>query len=736
MSLAAIPKTAADIIPLLLAYVKYLCLMALLLLLGCLAGLVYFVYSPAVYQSRSLIDLKMYALPIASDGLDTRRLHRSLLDQLNSRQAIASTAHRMGIAKPEASFEELRQRQLKKISVSMLDWSTLQIDVFSENPEIVREFPKAMVTHFEEYQHELRLSFLDKAVQKYKDELGQLRERIDQKLREQTDFTKNNAVAEVVIQQSALAQIPVDMLLVQYRLQKYANVRDQISTRKGDLDPIDELSLLESVKQSAMDGNALGSIISASGDIKDSLTSPTMALRPQSQKVIVQPAMLEGLTPWQNLDKELRASEQEYQEVSRVFLDDHPKVIQIKGRQRQIKEQIQAELEAERRKFEVELQRLKDEFKQLESKLPEYNAQTDKLNKLKSDYTLSQEGDLAWTKAYTDLAKTLTSIQFGVDKDRVDLQFKGYSLLRDDDPVSPTKYNLAIMALTLGIGMALGVPFTLEKLDDRAKGLDAIEQVTGMKGLGVIPKADPDFIEQIEREKEEDFSRPNHLLECYRVLRSHLVLEMNSILTPPGQGKVVFLTSARPSEGKSLTAANLGWAFQSMGSKVLLVDLDFRRGRVHRFFSADPFPGLCQVLTGEIQPADAIRSSSLPLLDFISRGSTVSGSSELLCRLGIEDLVVEWRKQYDWIILDSPPMLGLSETSVLQRVADAVLIVVRAEQTPMADLKNAVAQLKKTEAKVVGFVLNGVDLAKISNYYNYYYYSQNYYDVVNEKTKA
>jgi capsular exopolysaccharide synthesis family protein len=197
-------------------------------------------------------------------------------------------------------------------------------------------------------------------------------------------------------------------------------------------------------------------------------------------------------------------------------------------------------------------------------------------------------------------------------------------------------------------------------------------------------------------------------------------------------GKVIFLTSARPSEGKSLTAANLTWAFQSMGARTLLVDLDFRRGRVHRFFKGSSEKGLCQVLTGESRLEDVTMSTRLPLMKYISRGPTINGSSELLCRLGIEGLVEQWRKQYDWIILDSPPVLGLSETTTLQRVADAVVMVVRAEQTSVTDVKSALVQLIKANAKIVGFVLNSVDMTKMSNYYNNYYYSQHYYDTLSD----
>jgi succinoglycan biosynthesis transport protein ExoP len=721
-----ISSTASDLLPAILEYVKYLKLMIILILLGCFIGLIYFVFSPAVYESRSIVDLKIFALPIATDGLDPRRLNRSLLDQLNSRQMIASTAHSMGIGKLTDSFEELRRKNLRKISTTMLDYATLQISVFSENPHIVREFPKALVAHWESYQSEHKLAFMDVAVKKYKNELDQLRSKIDQKLKQEAGFVKENSIAQVLIEQNALAQVPIDLLRVQYRLKRYFEVRSMIKSRSPILPPLEELSLLSLVKQVGLERDPVGSIM-ATGDIKDRLTGPITGTSRAPQTVVVQPSTVTGLNSWQQIEKDLRLADLEYIEASRTFLDSHPKIIQVKDRIRNLSDGLNAELVIERQKFDIEQQQLEEELKQLQAKMPEYADSTEKLNRLKSDFQLTQDGDVAWAKAYTDLARNLTSMQFGADKDRVDLQFKGYSLLRDEDPVSPTKSKLIVIALALGFGLAVGIPFGLEQLDDRVRGIEATERATGLKGLGIIPHSPRTSIEKIDRLPETEKNKPDQILECYRVLRAQIMLEMTS-QGHPGKGKVIMLTSARPSEGKSLTAGNLAWSFQSMGSKTLLVDLDFRRGRVHRFFQSDPGPGLCQLLIGDKQNLDFIRPTKLPMLDYISRGSTIAGSSELLCRLGIEKEVEKWREIYDWIILDSPPVLGLSETTTLQGFADTVVFVVRAEQTPTSDLKMALTQLKKSGAKLCGFVLNDLNMNKISNHYNYYYYTKYYYD--------
>jgi succinoglycan biosynthesis transport protein ExoP len=714
----------------LLDYLKYGRLMWLMMIFGGFGGVAYFVFSPALYESKSIIDLKIYALPISSDGLDSgARMQRNLLNQLGSRQMIAGAAHRMGIAPETASFEELRTRQLRKVTVSMLDWSTLQIVVISEDPAIVRDFPKAMIEHYEVYQKELRVAFMEAAMQKYLDELEALKQRIGDKLKKQADFTRENSVAELLIEQNALAQVPLDILKIQHRLGRYDDVAKIISERGQTLSPLEELSLLESAKTAALEESRLGAVLQATGDVGTAL-STTLAVAARPSTLVVQPQMIDGLRPWQELEKSIRSIEVEIQESLRTYLEDHQIVKELRNRLRQQEEALTAELDVERKAFLVDKTRLQDELAQLQKKLPEYTSFTEKVNKLRSDYTLDQEGDLAWTQAYTELAKRVTTMEFGADKDRVDLSWKSYTLLRDVDPISPTKSKLLMMALALGLGLAAGVPFCMEQLNGRVVQLERLELATGYKGIGIVPKTESAFLEEVVRPNEEATLRPNNVLECFRLIRAHLSLDVQP--RAGRRARVILCTSARPSEGKTSLAANLSWAFQSMGQKVLLVDMDFRRGRVHRLFKEKAGPGLCQALTREIPLKDVIRSAVAPLWDYIPRGNTVAGSSELLCRLDVETVVDNLAEHYDWIILDTPPVLGLSETVGLQRLADACIVVARCNIALTRDVVDAITRLEKAGAKLAGFVLNEVDLSKISNYYYYYYSSAHYYNQFDE----
>ena len=164
-----------------------------------------------------------------------------------------------------------------------------------------------------------------------------------------------------------------------------------------------------------------------------------------------------------------------------------------------------------------------------------------------------------------------------------------------------------------------------------------------------------------------------------------------------------------------------------MGERTLLLDCDLRRGRVAKITGVKGTPGMTNLLLGRCTDAEAVCKTQSELLDVIPRGPVIAGTTEILCQPKFHEMINEWRKHYDRIIIDAPPILGLSETASLQQVADGVVMVVRSEVTRHVDVNMAVDQLRKAGAHIFGFVLNAVDLSKLTNYYYYYYYSPDYY---------
>jgi capsular exopolysaccharide synthesis family protein len=214
-----------------------------------------------------------------------------------------------------------------------------------------------------------------------------------------------------------------------------------------------------------------------------------------------------------------------------------------------------------------------------------------------------------------------------------------------------------------------------------------------------------------------------NLVENFRVVRTNL-LAMGGLSKP---AHVTMVTSAMPKEGKTVVASNLAISFAQTGVRTLLVDTDMRRGRLHRLFGLRKSPGLSDFLLEKVSLSEAIRPSGKENLSILSAGQHVETGTELLGSPKFTELMRSLREDYERIIVDTPPILGLSETSVLQNVVDGVLFVIWSGRTPIRNMKTAIDILTANGANFYGFILNRLDLTTTANYYQYYYYSSDYY---------
>jgi capsular exopolysaccharide synthesis family protein len=187
------------------------------------------------------------------------------------------------------------------------------------------------------------------------------------------------------------------------------------------------------------------------------------------------------------------------------------------------------------------------------------------------------------------------------------------------------------------------------------------------------------------------------------------------------------VTSAMPKEGKTVVSSNLAVSFAHTGARTLLVDTDLRRGRLHRLFGYRKDPGLSNVLLNEVSLEEACRPTGEENLSILSAGRHLDSGTELLGSPRFAELMATLRERYDRIVIDTPPVLGLSETSIMQSHVDGVLFVIWTGNTPARSARTAVDMLAANGANFYGFVLNRLDLSATANYYQYYYYSHDYY---------
>jgi capsular exopolysaccharide synthesis family protein len=202
---------------------------------------------------------------------------------------------------------------------------------------------------------------------------------------------------------------------------------------------------------------------------------------------------------------------------------------------------------------------------------------------------------------------------------------------------------------------------------------------------------------------------------------------LNNIKTsqPEGEMKAVMLTSAMLSEGKSTVAVFLAMTAARKGMKTLLLDADLRRPTVHRYFGQNRDNGLSDILTGDTVSKNVIRKTALEKLDIICAGRAVSNPSELFDSRAIGNLVTEMKFYYDLIVIDSPPVIPVSDPMLLAQEVDGVVLVVKAGQTQRDVVKRAAEILRSQSRKLVGIVLNNMD-GQLPYYYDYSAYGYDY----------
>ena len=707
-----------NIISTALQLLQYGRLMLVLFALGIVVALAFYVYGRPIFYSRSTMRITMLALPVNSDsGVDEARnsSFRSLLERLSSGSLVLRTVQKLNRLGPGASPEDVGMQVIPTLRIDLVDNETVSVNVWSYYPDIVRDFAKTLAEEFDVVERETRDEFRQKALPAYVKELEEIKEQAHRVSVARMSYEQEHSLAELYIKQHSLEQVPKEIVLTQDQIHQMEDVKKTFANQKNELDTVAQLSLLTSVK---LDQHVdVGTVARAPNGTISAAVS-------ESAKVVVQPSMVTPVIPWQNLEKRRRELKEEINQNAATYGPGHEVMVRLNKELQAVEDKLKAELATAQIKFDLDYAQLQDKLKVFKEKIPEYNEVTTKYELARQDYQMAENGNLEWDKAHASLAATINKIQYGENKQRVHLRFLGVELLRDRDPVSPNKSKLAMIAFALGLGLACGVPMLIRFLDTTASRVEEIESVTGLTGIGVVPNTDSKDLDAIFRSEAIDSAVPNHLLEAFRIIRSQILIRPNN----QGKNQVIMVTSARPSEGKSTQAANLAWAFYSMGERTLLVDCDLRRGRIAKITGVKNVPGLTNVLVEKCTEAEAICATETEFLKVMPRGPVIAGTTEILCQEKFHEMVAQWRTQYDRIIIDSPPVLGLSETASLQEVADGVVLVIRSEVTRLVDVSSTVDQLRRSGAHFFGFVLNAVDLSKLTNYYYYYYYSPDYYD--------
>jgi polysaccharide biosynthesis transport protein len=278
-------------------------------------------------------------------------------------------------------------------------------------------------------------------------------------------------------------------------------------------------------------------------------------------------------------------------------------------------------------------------------------------------------------------------------------------------PFSPNPRRDLFTALIAGLLVAVGVVFGLEYLDDTVQTPDDVTGKLRLPLLGLVPSVARTRTPLLSETVQEDFG------EAFRSLRTSVVF--TSAASGP---RVVAVTSSQPLEGKTTTACNLGIALAFGGARVLLVDADMRRPGLHGVIGAQNEMGLSHLLVGQSRMKDVVQTTSEPNLFVISAGRIPPNPSELLASERMNILIENLRSgPFDWVIIDTPPVLAVTDAVIVARSVAGVVFVIGSEMTRRAHAERAIEMLAAGKPRSVGAVLNRIDFNRNKYYYSRYY---------------
>jgi capsular exopolysaccharide synthesis family protein len=284
-------------------------------------------------------------------------------------------------------------------------------------------------------------------------------------------------------------------------------------------------------------------------------------------------------------------------------------------------------------------------------------------------------------------------------------------------PVKPNKTVNIVLGLIFGLIMGVGLAFFIEYLDTSVKTIDDVERTFQAPVLGVIPQNIGYLVDE---------GTESEHAEAYRVLRTNLLFSRKE-----ENLNTIVVVSAGAGEGKSTTTINLATVFSQAGNRVLIVDSDLRRPTLHKLFKVANNLGLTNYLLKQNTIAEIVQTTQVPNLDFMASGKLPNSSMGILGSTQMKQLIAELKQRYDFIFFDSPPILGVSDASILASEVDLVMQVIQYRRYPQPMTIRAKQMIEKVGGNFVGIVLNNINMSQDEGYYYYsgyyhdYYYSRN-----------
>jgi polysaccharide biosynthesis transport protein len=437
----------------------------------------------------------------------------------------------------------------------------------------------------------------------------------------------------------------------------------------------------------------------------------------------------------QAVQTQLNSLDADYASMGKKFKPDYPPMMQMAAKRQELQRRLNAEISRVIAGIQGSYQAASDKEKKLQAEMSKERQQALGLNDAAVEYAILQREVDTNRELYENVLQRMKGIALAAESQTSNIIIVDPAET-PGAPSSPRKFSTIVRNSALALVAVIGLVFGLEYLDTTLKTPEQVERYLHVPNIGAIPSfaslrlkakgttllPEENGVKKIGYGRElPGVANPYSLVgEAYRTFRTALMLSRAG--APP---KTILFTSAHSAEGKTVSATNTAAMFAKTGARVLLIDGDLRKPRCHRVLALENSSGLTEVLTGTCEVQDVIRTTPVDGLSFMSAGSLPPNPTELLGSERMGQVLGIVAHEHDVVIIDSPPVMPVSDALLLSTVVDGVVLVVNSLKTSKHHVKMACAKLEYARAKIFGVLLNEIDIkhpgyGHYSHYYNHY----------------
>ncbi|MDQ3011073.1 MAG: polysaccharide biosynthesis tyrosine autokinase [Acidobacteriota bacterium] len=437
----------------------------------------------------------------------------------------------------------------------------------------------------------------------------------------------------------------------------------------------------------------------------------------------------------QNLARELSKQKQELANLSAKYQPGYPAVKQVQEQIKQLDTQLADHKVKIIKNIETQFQVARNREENLKAALGQSKNEAIQQNRESAELGLKKQKAETSRKTYEDLQGRLQQAEVESDFRPSNIRV----VQRAEIPIAPVKPNKMLnigLSVLIGLALGVGLAFFLEYLNNTINTAEDVERIVQLPSLGGIPSLQSlaknkmlgglsarngngkksTALVSVNNELLSGHDPLSSFAESYRALRTSLLL--SSAEHAP---RTMLITSSHPAEGKTTIVANTAISLAQTGARVLVMDADMRRPRCHKILSTKNDLGLSTYLSRDISVDKVIQAHDIPNLFVMAAGPVPPNPSELLSSVKMSILVAELQDRFDHIVIDSPPVIHVTDALIISPHVDGVVIVVKSGHTPREAVQRAKQALTDVNAKIFGVVLNCIDLNTESYYYNYKY---------------